>query len=87
MHPTYVVEVSTIVCPATALLDHVRRRPPDSARRSGDWWASIGVGTQTTIASASRERGGFGGQPQRVGAQVTGQSLVVSAQQVHPRRT
>ena len=51
VHPIYVVDVSTIVCPAVALAT-TSAQAADSALRSGDWWASMGVGTHTTIASA-----------------------------------
>ena len=41
-----------MVCPGTAC-STTAAQAPRSARRSGDWCASIGVGTQTMIASAS----------------------------------
>ena len=46
-----------MVCPATAC-STTSAQAPRNARRSGDWWASMGVGTQMMITSASASSAG-----------------------------
>ena len=53
VHPTYVVDVSTMTWPSTAWRTTFAHAA-DSARKSGDWCASWGWEKRTTTASASR---------------------------------